>query len=716
MDGTRPPIPPIEPRRLLALAVLALALWLSGGPEAPAPGHLQPPWAPAGLAAQETPPRTQGQVVQIRFRNEKELQELVTQVDVWQVRRDRPGSNIGTLVAWVTPAQLRALQEAGHLVTPDPIRTAALRRPWVRSPGQRQGIPGFACYRTVEETYRDLADLAAAYPDIARLVDFGDTYDKVTPGGPAGYDLLDLVLTNRLRPVPEKGTLVVLAATHARELATAEVATRFAELLLAGYGRDPDLTWLLDFNEIHIIPYGNPDGRKWAEQGYLWRKNTDNPAACGFPYYGVDLNRNASFLWDVCPGCSSGDPCSIIYRGPRPGSEPETQALEARLRQVFGDFKGPQLADPPSPETNGIFLSLHSFGELIIYPWDWTGSPAPNQAALVTLGRKFGYYTGYAVCNTSNCLYAIDGSQTDYAYGQLGVATYTFELGTTFFQSCQSFESQVLGPNLDALRYAAKAAYRPYGLPAGPEVLDVAVRPTRLYPGMPLRVTARADDTRYRSQGYGVEPSQAIVGARVTLDRPGWIEAETAGTLEPADGAFDAPQEELVGWLDTTGWPPGRHTLFVQAQDADGNWGVPTAVFVWILTPEGLEVAVEPGTTLEAAPGETGTFTVTLTNRLAVTDTYRLDVLRTDWPVGLSRRRVAVPPGQTFSMPVAVSVPQETPPGTRGQTVLQIASNTVPFRAVQVTLQVHAVLSSVEENTAPATRPIYLPWVGGPPR
>jgi hypothetical protein len=34
--------------------------------------------------------------------------------------------------------------------------------------------------------------------------------------------------------------------------------------------------------------------------------------------------------------------------------------------------------------------------------------------------------------------------------------------------------------------------------------------------------------------------------------------------------------------VDTTGWEPGRHTLLVEAQDADGNWGVPSAAFVWV--------------------------------------------------------------------------------------------------------------------------------------
>ena len=73
-----------------------------------------------------------------------------------------------------------------------------------------------------------------------------------------------LKLTNRLVPGP-KPHVFIMAAIHARELATAEVATRFAEQLVARYGVDPDVTWLLDYNEIHILAQSNPDGRKLAE-------------------------------------------------------------------------------------------------------------------------------------------------------------------------------------------------------------------------------------------------------------------------------------------------------------------------------------------------------------------------------------------------------------------------------------------------------------------
>ena len=305
------------------------------------------------------------------------------------------------------------------------------------------GIPDFACYRTVEETYDRLDELAALHPTLAHIAHAGDSWRRVTAGEDFGYQIPVLVLTNTKIPGP-KPVFFLMAAIHARELATAETALRFAESLLAGYGKDPDATWLLDYTEIHVLPQANPDGRKKAEEGLLWRKNVNDGGAdpgvnsCEFP--GVDLNRNSSFKWNGCASgsCSSSDLCSATYRGVGPASEPETQALEDYMRQVFPIAAAPPTTLPSPPTASGLMISLHSYGQLVLYPWGWTNAPTPNGAELRTLGEKFGYLTGYQVCQPGECLYSTDGTTDDWAYGELGVAAYTLEIGLTFFEQCQS--------------------------------------------------------------------------------------------------------------------------------------------------------------------------------------------------------------------------------------------------------------------------------------
>ena len=53
--------------------------------------------------------------------------------------------------------------------------------------------------------------------------------------------------------------------------------------------------------------------------------------------------------------------------------------------------------------------------------------------------------------------------------------------------------------------------------------------------------------------------------------------------MQPLDGDYDSSVESLTGSLDTTGMQPGVYTIFLEAQDADGNWGPPTALSIEVV-------------------------------------------------------------------------------------------------------------------------------------
>ncbi len=679
--------------------------------------------SPTGLPASQSPtpfsdpcqspnppsPIPQFQVVRITFADEAALRPLTGNLDVWEVDRQA-----GEVVALIYPGQERWLQLLGYTWTVDVAQTAEISQPVVRSKDQTSGIPGYACYRTVTETFADLSQLAEENPAIAQWIDIGDSYDKMTPGGPAGSDINALVLTNRASTATEKGKFVLIAAIHAREYATAEIATRFAEKLVAGYGVNPDITWLLDYNEVHIIPQANPDGRGWAEQGYSWRKNTDNPAACNSspfnaPFsYGVDLNRNSSFLWGTCfSGCSSPEPCSVTYRGSSAGSEPEVQAIESYLRSVFADQRGPNINDAAPLDTNGIFISLHSYGNLVIYSWDHTGTDAPNMPELRRLGRKFGYFNRYSVCNTSNCLYAVDGSTTDFAYGEFGVATYTFEVGTSFFQSCSYFESSIVQQNIDALLYAARAARRPYQLAAGPDTLSVALSATHVDAGRPLTLTATADDTRSYANGYGVEPTQPISAGRYTVDRPSW-EITATYPLSPTDGALNSTSEGLWAAIDTSGWTPGKHAIFVESQDSGGSWGPPGAVFVTLFGQRGLALEQNPAS-VEATSGDTITHTLIITNTGEQTEKFVVAVQSGAWADSGLDSELLLQPAISVTLHITVGVPLTASIGMTDVLIVDISS-TYPGLGGTATLETIVTKEPTSEPGA-SPPPLYLPWI-----
>jgi len=256
-------------------------------------------------------------VVRIEVSDQAEIEFLAQRLDVWDV-----DTETWILEAGVDAADLEMLRDFGFHYEIDAKRTEKYNRPSVRLKGQIEGIPGYPCYRTVEETLADGGALAAAYPDLAEWIDIGDSWEKTEPGGLAGYDLMVLRLTNTTNGIPsvDKPRLWVMGATHARELVTAETVTRFAEHLLANYDLDPDVTWLLDHYEIHLLLMTNPDGRKHAETGAWWRKNT-NQNYCGVTSSdrGADLNRNHDFYWGCCGG-SSGSECDTTYRGPSPAT------------------------------------------------------------------------------------------------------------------------------------------------------------------------------------------------------------------------------------------------------------------------------------------------------------------------------------------------------------------------------------------------------------
>ena len=390
-----------------------------------------------------------------------------------------------------------------------------------------------------------------------------------------GYDLRVLRLTNALRPEPKPG-LFVMSSMHAREYAPAELNLRFAEYLLAGYGDDADVTWLLDYNAVHLLLQANPDGRKYAEAGLYWRKNV-NENYCGpdSDYRGADLNRNFPFQWGCCGG-SSSDVCSEVYRGPAPASEPETRAVTDYLRANFPDQRLPELAATAPLTASGVFLDIHSYGRWVLWPWGFTSESAPNGPALTSLGRRLAHFNDYFPSQSSG-LYPTDGTTDDFAYGELGLAAYTFEIGTKFFQDCRTFEDEVLPRNLPALLYAARVARAPYQWPSGPVIqapaLD-AMSGTATY-----TLTATVDDGRYSSRN-GTEPVQSIASAHYFVDLPPWSPGATPRPLTAADGAFDEPVEVVTASVDTRDWRRGRHIIFIRGTDADGNRGDVRAIFL----------------------------------------------------------------------------------------------------------------------------------------
>lgn len=631
--------------------------------------------SPEPLPADMTP--ADAVVARVYFADQADLNRLAGDLDVWEVHHSAPAGE-RYFVARLTASELASLRQRGYRVVIDQPKSARLSLMPVMAAEQNSGIPSFACYRTVEETFASLEQIAQTRPTLARWIDIGDSWNLKHPGNGQGYDLRVLVLTNQAIAGP-KPIFFLMGAIHARELTTAESVTRFAEHLINGYGRDADITWLLDYTEIHLLPVTNPDGRKRAEQLLSWRKNTNNTDGCLSNSYGVDLNRNHSFKWAQCEGfsCSSAAACNLTFRGSAPASEPETQALQSYISTLFADQRGPADTDAAPLTTSGLLISLHSYSQLVLFPWGWSEKPSPNYDQLQTLGKHFGYFTGYQACQggAPGCIYQTDGTTDDWAYGELGVAAYTFELGTDFFEQCSYFEETIYPQEvLPALLYAAKAARRPYQTPAGPEALQIVVTPTRVLSGTVVTLQALADDTRFDNNQLVFEPTQPISTARYTVDAPAWITGTQVYSMTAADGLFNNQQEIVTATIDTRGWAPGKHLILVEGQDQAGNWGVPSAAFVEIL-PGPLGVTLSgPKAPDWVRAGNLLTQTLTVTNTGLLSDTYRVTVAPNAWPVTVTATIGPLQPATSAPLTVTVRAPLTATLGTTNTVTLTVTS------------------------------------------
>jgi carboxypeptidase A2 len=117
---------------------------------------------------------------------------------------------------------------------------------------------------------------------------------------------------------------------------------------------DPQGNYSKLLNEIDfvIMPVVNPDGYAYTQKERLWRKTRSKSSTC----VGTDGNRNFDFHWGEVG--ASPNSCSETFRGAKAFSEVETQILRDAVLEIKDSCK--------------FYLTLHSYGNYLLYPWGWT--------------------------------------------------------------------------------------------------------------------------------------------------------------------------------------------------------------------------------------------------------------------------------------------------------------------------------------------------------
>uniref|UniRef100_A0A672IVG7 Carboxypeptidase O n=1 Tax=Salarias fasciatus TaxID=181472 RepID=A0A672IVG7_SALFA len=277
------------------------------------------------------------------------------------------------------------------------------------------------------------------HPDLVTMVDYGRTHENRT------ISLLKIGLNTGLK----KKAVWMDCGIHAQEWIAPAFCQYFVRQILQASKTDPKMELMMKNLDFYVTPVFNVDGYvySWKDNTTrLWRKNrTPGPPPCSC--YGTDLNRNFDANWGTV-GVSS-DCCSQIHCGTAPMSEPETQFLTYFVGSRKDDFL--------------CFLTIHSYGQLLLVPYGHPNFTAHNYAELVLAPTLLGFQGCFAPClqpdpdrsrspepatvgtaaagaiekvhgkiyrvgSSPEILYANSGSSRDWAH-MLGIPmTFTFEL------------------------------------------------------------------------------------------------------------------------------------------------------------------------------------------------------------------------------------------------------------------------------------------------
>ncbi|XP_077713469.1 carboxypeptidase A4 isoform X2 [Canis aureus] len=218
----------------------------------------------------------------------------------------------------------------------------------------------YGAYHSLEAIYREMDSIARDFPALVSRVKIGHSFENRPM-----YVLKFSTAEGRRRPA-----IWLNAGIHSREWISQATAIWTARKIVSDYGKDPALTSILEKMDIFLLPVANPDGYVYTQtQNRLWRKTRSlNPgSAC----VGADPNRNwnASFAGEG----ASDNPCSEIYHGPHANSEVEVKSVVDFI-QGHRNFK--------------CFIDLHSYSQLLMYPYGYTIKKAPDADELDEVARR----------------------------------------------------------------------------------------------------------------------------------------------------------------------------------------------------------------------------------------------------------------------------------------------------------------------------------------
>ncbi|XP_039073416.1 carboxypeptidase O [Hyaena hyaena] len=265
----------------------------------------------------------------------------------------------------------------------------------------------YTTYHPMGEIYQWMIQISEKYPEVVTQHFLGMTYET----RPMYYLKISQPSNN-----PKK-IIWMDCGIHAREWIAPAFCQWFVKEILQNYKDNPRIKKFLRNLDFYVLPVLNIDGYiyTWTTDR-LWRKSrsSHNNGTC----FGTDLNRNFNVSW--CSIGASKNCQDMTFCGTGPVSEPETKAVSSFIESEKGNIV--------------CFLTMHSYGQLILTPYGYTKNKPSNYEELIQVGQKAAnalkekHGTNYRVGSSADILYATSGSSRDWAR-DIGIPfSYTFEL------------------------------------------------------------------------------------------------------------------------------------------------------------------------------------------------------------------------------------------------------------------------------------------------
>lgn len=282
-----------------------------------------------------------------------------------------------------------------------PEERARLRRAGYRfdSVVEVVGEKGQSSYHTYASLTAELQGFAATYPGITRLSSLGLSVE--------GRELWALLISEHPDVEEDEPEFKYVSTMHGDEPVGTELCVNFIEMLLTGYGTDPQITELVNETAIWIVPLMNPDGHADIRRG-----NAD----------GFDLNRSFPSFGEDYTG--------TVFDGEGLGDVGRPREVGHVMRWTVA---------------NSFVLSanLHTGALLVNYPYDNTpgiasgfDAPSPDDELFEEISLRYSernppmfasslFEDG--ISNGSDW-FSITGGMQDWNYRYAGCAEVTIEL------------------------------------------------------------------------------------------------------------------------------------------------------------------------------------------------------------------------------------------------------------------------------------------------